>query len=328
MKKSTSLLLLILTLMTVKSYGQLSFGMSHIGFARDFKKGYVAERKANKTMFVLSNLFSKEEYEFILNECWDVSDFEVVSLDEYETKLKEYEAKKESYNVVKMTGYMKTSDNGSYLYIYIGYNSFFHIPKEEQKKDREWDVNMLSRIELFPNEELRLLNLHNDEDNKKFSYLFYNEASMHNYTLGFLKNYFQKLNNLLKDETEVYWMYEDGEYLPELSKLSKETLLVPDYVLTHTYLTEDESREKTFKSYPYKIEFIETDKLDKKIINEEEVYYLRYVQVGAQKFWQVVNSKSGEILYRGYAGGISGLSRELKAKHVADLAKAVKKASK
>jgi hypothetical protein len=328
--KAIAILILIITSFDVTS--QISFGYVHTGPARKLESELIQKIKSRKTYFALSSLFIKDEYDFILKESWKATEYKVLTFEEYlnEDFKKERKEKRESYNVLLMSGYMKTTDNGTYLYIYLNMLTFNYIEEINRKKNStsEYEINQVARIELFPKEELRVLNLGVKEDNAKFSQLFYNEASMYNYSLGFLKNYFQKLSNLIEKETPSYWLYENGGSLPELGKLTDHTLYVPDYILKHTKLTENESLSKTFKNYPYKIEFIETEKLDEKIINEEEIYYFRYVQVGAQKFWQVINSKSGEILYRGYAGGISGLGTEIKAKHISELVSAIKKAKK
>lgn len=324
--------ILILLIISFDYTSQISFGYVHTGPARKFKSEFIQKIKGVKTYFVLSSLFSNDEYDFILKDSWKATEYKLLTFDDYlnDNFKKERKEKGESYNVVLMSGYMKTTDNGTYLYIYINMLTFNYIEEINRKKNSTsvYEINQVARIELFPKEELSALHLGIKEDNVKFSQLFYNEASMYNYSLGFLKNYFQKLSNLIENETLSYWLYENGGSLPELSKLTDHTLYVPDYILKHTRLTQNESLIKTFKNYPYKIEFIETEKLDEKIINEEEIYYFRYVQVGAQKFWQVVNSKNGEIIYRGYAGGISGLGTEIKSKHISELVSAIKKAKK
>jgi hypothetical protein len=165
--------------------------------------------------------------------------------------------------------------------------------------------------------------------NKIFNALYTGDVFF-NYKLGFLKNYFQKINDLIKNE-EVYWMYED-DYLPELKKLSNHKLYIPSY-MTIKYNgwkrqdseKNDKNVEDIFKKYDYQYEIISDEDLNNKILNNQELYYLRYVRMNAERFLQVVNSKTGEIIYRNY---ITGLSYKIKSKHIKDLNKKIIKASK
>ena len=65
--------------------------------------------------------------------------------------------------------------------------------------------------------------------------------------------------------------------------------------------------------------------MNNKILNNEELYYLRYVRMNAERFLQVVNSKTGEIIYRNY---ITGMSYNIKSKDIKELNDKIKKASK
>lgn len=77
--------------------------------------------------------------------------------------------------------------------------------------------------------------------------------------------------------------------------------------------------------YNYKYEVISDEELNNKILNNEELYYLRYVRMNAERFLQVVNSKTGEIIYRNY---ITGMSYNIKSKDIKELNDKIKKASK
>ena len=70
---------------------------------------------------------------------------------------------------------------------------------------------------------------------------------------------------------------------------------------------------------------ISDEELNNKILNNEELYYLRYVRMNAERFLQVVNSKTGEIIYRNY---ITGMSYNIKSKDIKELNDKIKKASK
>jgi hypothetical protein len=114
----------------------------------------------------------------------------------------------------------------------------------------------------------------------------YSEDVFFNYKPGLLKNYFQKINTLLKKE-ELYWMYED-DYSPELKKLAGNKLYVPSYIaIQYTGWTRKDSEadnktiEELFKKYEYHYQIISDEELSDQILHNEEFYYLRYVRMNA-----------------------------------------------
>lgn len=159
----------------------------------------------------------------------------------------------------------------------------------------------------------------------------FNDKVFHNYTPGMLNNYLQKLNQLISDE-EVYWMYEENDYTNEILELQSNLLYIPTYfkIKTDAFTAgENESAYDDVKSlydtYVYDYEFIDIENLDDKILNGEKIYYFRYVRLNAEKFIEIVNSQTGEVIYRNY---ISGLSYNIKPKHLKELNKTISKAIK
>ena len=88
---------------------------------------------------------------------------------------------------------------------------------------------------------------------------------------------------------------------------------------------EDKEVEKLFSKYDYDYEFISTEDLDKAIEENKEFYYLRYARANAERFVQVVNSKTGEVIFREY---ITGLGYNLKAKNLGYLSDVIAKSAK
>tara|TARA_Y100000780_G_C13390721_1_gene304108 strand:- start:245 stop:535 length:291 start_codon:yes stop_codon:yes gene_type:complete len=85
--------------------------------------------------------------------------------------------------------------------------------------------------------------------------------------------------------------------------------------------------QDTFENYNYKFEFQDENEIDRRILNGEEFYYLRFVRVNSQKFIHIINSKTGEIIYRNYVAGMLS-SYNMKARHVKDINSCIKKALK
>ena len=159
----------------------------------------------------------------------------------------------------------------------------------------------------------------------------YTKDVFYNYKSGFLKNYFQKVNNQLKDGEE-YWMYEN-DYLPELKKLANNTLFIPNYHLIKfnpwkmKASDNKEEFEEVLENYDHKFQFQDENEIDKRILAGEAFYYLRFVRVNSQKFIHIVNSKTGEIIYRNYIAGMLS-SYNLKSRHINDINSKIKKALK
>jgi hypothetical protein len=80
-------------------------------------------------------------------------------------------------------------------------------------------------------------------------------------------------------------------------------------------------KKELFKDYKYKYEYIDTDVLSKKIIDGEELYYLRYAMENGQKYLHVVNSKTGEVVYKNY----HPMSYNLNADNMEEIKKAIEK---
>ena len=129
---------------------------------------------------------------------------------------------------------------------------------------------------------------------------------IHNWSPGILKNDIQTLMTLL-DRATVRSLDEKVLNLPQLKKLNTSTLYVPDYVLIkYNNLTGSESellKEKViFKNYELNYEIVSMDVLSKKIIEATgDFYYLILVKSEADKYINVINGHTGEIIYSDYA---------------------------
>ncbi|GAA4276112.1 hypothetical protein [Aquimarina mytili] len=326
---------------SVLGNAQISVGPKHIGKPGKFKKENIEKFKKTKTIFVLSNQYEKEVYEDILKASWTATPFEVVPVSEF--KLRDY--LKDEYSIATLRGHRvdKTTKSGAlvhYLYMYLEVIMYQNeeltqkLAENEGKKEKKLRkiINKhkisFARFELFPKDEFIKIAI--KSSNEEIMAATMNDDVFFNYQPGMLKNYLQKTSQLLNDE-KIYWMYEDEE-LPELKNLGSTTLYIPDYTktkynaFTMSDKEQDESKsEKLYADYEFTHEFISVKDLNTKILNNEEFYYLRYVRVNSQKFIEIVNSKSGDVIYRNYE---TGLAYNLKPKHIKELNKAIKKVIK
>ncbi|MFL0121226.1 hypothetical protein V2611_05440, partial [Tenacibaculum maritimum] len=300
---------LLLLLITFQSYSQVSVGRRHVGKSKKFKKGVLEKFKNTETIFLLSNIYEKEVYEKILKDSWNVTPYKVVDLESFE--IENYLSSK--YSVAQLAGLKRSGGGSTSLFTYIDFKIYDSdaifkkleklSPKKRKKKKQDIinkNSSNIARFYIFPKDDFIRTSLSSDIG-KIVNSLFTDDVFF-NYKPGFLKNYFQKINNLIKNE-DIYWMYED-DYLPELKKLTNNKLYIPSY-MTIKYSgwmgqdseEDDENIKDIFRKYDYGYEIISDEEISNKILNNEEFYYLRYVRMNTERFLQVVNSKTGEIIY-------------------------------
>ncbi|AUC81353.1 hypothetical protein CW733_04075 [Lacinutrix sp. Bg11-31] len=324
---------------------QVSIGARHVGKQKKFPKGRLDKFKKTETIFVLSDIIDANTYKEILDSSWDITPYKLMYRKDF--NLLDYTVG--DYSFANLEGYHITKEMESggkleYLYIYINFfmldgegleNDLSKLDKSssryKKKYEKAFESNKikLARVDLFPKDTFVPTALR--EKSSVIMDSIYNKDVFYNYKTGFLKNYFQKVNNQLKSGQE-YWMYEN-DFLPELKKLAKHTLYIPNYHFIkynpwkRKASKDKEGFEKVIENYKYKFEFQDKNEIDRRILSGEEFYYLRYVRVNAQKFVHIVNSKTGEIVYRNYIAGVMS-SYNLKSRHIENINSKIKKALK
>ncbi|OEK09886.1 hypothetical protein A8C32_10275 [Flavivirga aquatica] len=343
--KLTTLVLLFSIIF--QSYSQISVGPKHKGKPGKFKKGVLDKFKNTETIFVLSDVYERDVYEEILEKTWSVTPYKIVEFEDF--NIKKYLSNK--YSIANLSGFkrikqMKYGGTSTSLFTYFDFKIYdsesIHeelkklaskkvSSKKRIKKEREiimGNSSNIARFYVFPKDNFIHKSLSADKEELVNS--LYTEDVLFNYKPGLLKNYFQKINNLIENE-EVYWMYED-DYQPELKKLASNKLYIPSYMkikyngwAAQDGEEEDENINDIFKKYEHEYEVVSDKDLSDRIMSGEEFYYVRYVRMNVERFLQIVNSKTGEVIYRGY---ITGLSYNIKPKHIAEINSKIKKAIK
>lgn len=333
--------LIFFVCISIGCFAQVSVGPRHAGKAKKFDKGVLEKFKNTETIFVLSETLDRYDYLRILEDSWDVTPYQIVHIADFD--IDKY--LNNNYSIAKLGGFKRTTsmDYGSYtsLFTYIDFLMYDgdEISKNleklspRKKKKRKEDIieenaQKIARIYIYPKDDFIHTSMSKSMDETFVS--LYIDDVFFNYKPGFIKNYFQKVNKLIKDE-EVYWMYEN-DYEVELRNLASNKLYIPSYMAikyngwTAKDSEEDEENiEDIFKKYDYQYEIIDDMELSDRIMNNEELYYIRYVRMNTERFLQVVNSKNGEIIYRNY---IPGLSYKIKSKHIKNLNKDIARASR
>lgn len=314
--------------------------------SRRYVKNKLENFKKTKTIFVLSDVYDKPTYDSILKAGWHVTPYEIVKDKDF--NFDDYSGNQYSYAFIDWEKAIFTKNGvptGNAMvrvYLNIFMYDFDNIKRQLSKlsaKKRAKKIGyifgrnkiLVARIFLYPKGDFAMFMVINDPDeNNDVNEKLYKEDVLYNYKPGFLKNYFQKISNLIQ-KNQHYWMFQPSpKYLPELKNLKKKTLYVPDFVAREFNGTEREKKpsqkflSNMFKTYDYKYKMISSEELNKKIMNNEPIYYLMFIRANTNRFVSVVNAQTGEIVYRAY----HKLGYKLKSKHIKKLNKAIQKAVK
>lgn len=307
--------------------------------------------KKTTTLFVLPSVYDKGSYEKLLEETWSVTPYKIIHTDSFD--LKEYLTDKYSIATIDMDLYYRELEyerllpnldikpyTVSHHKVYLGikiydnrrfWERFAKVPVKKQEERLEYISDgyrlYLSKIYLTPKDTLMGLFFKRVQFPGKTKNMTH--ASMHDdvfweYKLGFLKNYLQKVNSLL-EEKKTYNPHEDINS-PKLGRLYTDTLMIPEYVISKfTYLfkvCEDTPRGNNFfSSYPYPYKIIKDVKLNEDILRGKGFYYVRYTRKNYTKVLEIINSETGDILYRKI---VRGRKLNFNEKSIKDLVNKVK----
>ncbi len=314
MRRTILIIFLFLTSITLK--GQISVN------SKNLKNAHFQHFDEVKTIFILPEIYNKATYDSILEASWHITPYEVVTLKSF--KLNNYIGAQYIFAQLKVfkTGKKKKKSHKknninirSFIEFYTyNFNKLNKSLKGIYKKNsankgkliaEAYSNNKItiSQLLLYPTGEFRTFVINNNA--KAIKEFLSHKDGFFNYKPGFLKNYFQKINNLLT-EKKNYWM-RNKEFLPEVKKLTRQTLYISDFVARKfdrskgTYSVPDTLFiNYIFANYKYAYQLINSDELSKKIMRNELLYYLMFVRLNRDRFLQIVNAQTGEIIFRSY----------------------------
>jgi hypothetical protein len=272
-----------------------------------------------------------KEYEVIFQKYWTLSKIEFIKYSD----IYKYLNTNSSFltiggYVTEVNSHMIYSDGSrssgvdyahTHIYLELWKCSDKFLSKNKDPKDfKEKDKKQISRLELFTDFTTLMMP----------SYLYKSEydteGHVRNWGLGMLKNHLQNMIFYLKKGTEKK-LYSEIINSSEIKKLSNETLYIPDYVFSKfNMFTGDESKKHDVKEilndYKFKYEVISSQDLNKKIIDDNSVfYYLQYIKSSTDKFISIINSQTGEVIYSVY----TPTSYNIKSGDLKDLSKVISK---
>ena len=336
------ILLIIMLVLSIKNYSQVAITPSDRGANEKFEKGELEKFKATTTIFVLPQLNKKEDYEKILKEVWTITPYKVVDFKDF--KMTDYADGK--YSIAKFIGDITISGKGT-VYIHTNFairildkekfdKGFAKIKADDKKYNRKLselfreNLTYIARFPLSVNNKFLVDAMAGARSDEKIGSLYdrmYTDQSFTNTNLGMLKNYFQQINQIISkgEHTGLY----DDFVTPEVKNLKEATLYIPEaYMMEYNpwkgteKLRDEKDLKKLVEDYKYQYQFIRDEDLEKKIMNNEDILYLRYVSMNGNKYLDVVNAKTGNPVYYFYG---AGFAYNLKDDDFKNISKAISK---
>lgn len=282
----------------------------------------IAKIKSGTTYVLMKDPNSESVKDFIkvFKDSWTISKLEFIKYSDFE----KYLAPEDSF--LTIGGYLTNTTGGHvtnveftklyklekgghhvywpkthiYLELWTCKEKYFQRTKKKKKKFTDRDKIRVARIELFTD----------FETIKDPAYIYQSDydgdGHIRNWGPGILKNYIQSLMVYLNNG-EARSVFTGMNNPTEIKNLKKETLYVPDYVLIKfNKINGDESKKleekEIFENYKLKYKIIPISELNEKILNDTTaIYYLIYIKSVADKFINVINSLTGEIIYSRYS---------------------------
>lgn len=336
------ILLIVMLALSIQNYAQVAVTPSYRGANEEFEKGELEKFKATTTIFVLPQLNKKEDYEKILKEVWTVTPYKVVEFKDF--NMADYADGK--YSIAKFIGDITISGKGT-VYIHTNFairildkekfdKGFAKLKTDDKKFNRKLSglfnehLTYIARFPLSVNNKFLVDAMGGARSDEKISNLYermYTEQSFTNTNLGMLKNYFQQINKIIS-KGEHSGLYDDY-VTPEVTILKENTLYIPEaYMMEYNpwkgteKLRDEKDLKKLVEDYKYKYQFIRDEDLEKKIMNNEDIFYLRYVSMNGNKFLDVVSAKTGNPVYYFYG---AGFAYNLKDDDFKNISKAISK---
>ncbi len=311
-------LVLGLILLKLTGYRQISVN------AKNVKKAGFHHFDEVKTIFVLPQIYSKATYDSILESSWHLTPYEIVNNKDFHYS----NFIGDEHIFVQISAYKTGKDkkgkkanklrSHSFIEFYTyNYHRLDNMLKDFYKRRIKTTTRaeifaenkiVITQILLYPTSEFD--SFMSKYDYKAIKKYLSGHMAFYNFQPGFLKNYFQKVEDLIKKE-QKYWIRKK-EYLPEIKNLSRQTLYIPEYVArvynpsNGTFSQPDKAFiDNIFKNYRYNYQLIDIDDLNKIIMNNEQVYYLQFIRLNRDRFLAIVNAQTGEIIYRSFEPVIS-----------------------
>ncbi|WP_179335018.1 hypothetical protein [Winogradskyella costae] len=162
----------------------------------------------------------------------------------------------------------------------------------------DFEIGYISKSDAFNSGINEITSTSKDDGN---SYKYIKNPSSYNFHLGYIKNYFQILNNKLTDN-ESLKIRDDIKNKDKLKELKSKTLYVPNWLLKEystfkLMVTKVLKSEELFEDYKYDYKVLSNEELNSKILNKDDFYYLMHTSYNGEKVITIINSLTGDVIY-------------------------------
>lgn len=270
------------------------FGQS----SKPTKPDQIAKFKSMKTIFVLSDIFSKDQYNAILSKYWKVTEFEIITLKEFDANPNKY--KQMTHSIAELKSYVLTttytSSSGTKVtnHIFVSLDWYIIDEIKEKKGKTQYKTTTFASVFFTPDVDTRI-------QTEELSLDKVSVNRLQNYKLGYFTNYIQFINDGLTLNSN-FNCFDESINKEKMKSLKTGTLILSEEIkkkFKAYQFSSGKDREITelLEDYKYKYEVLSEKEIDDKIKNNEDFYYLIYSQINAKKIISIVNSKTGEIIY-------------------------------
>lgn len=250
---------------------------------------------STKTTFILPDFLPKASYQDILKKVWDVTPYEIIYKNDFTDDTIKTDDVLAMYKSIEVEKTTKSGRVISYNFNLIDFHIVDKIKFNKKKKKNTWESSRVGAIYFTPDIKMRqnIVTLSGDREVK---------GNLLNYRLGYLKNYLQLVNKNLKNNTSID-IYDDL-IAPELKNLKDQTLYIDSNLLYgyDPYAVSEKKGpeiEKLTNDYPFNYQVVDYHKLEDKIFNSDiDFYYLMYNQINANKIINIINGKTGDVIYQ------------------------------
>lgn len=323
-----NVLLLIGFLLYNVSTAQVSIGSSvsptnlYVSKIKDTEFDYL---KKTKTYFVVPNELDFEKTKNLITSIWTFNPIEFIAQDDYNEN--DYVVENntiirihdKNYSMTKTTIGKGSRTIGNW---FVNKFELISYPSVRIKKNGKKDPEIHQFADVFFTQSILSRYKNHPSYRAKKAEEIGEEPDYYNFDYGYIKNYFQVLNDKL-NKKEMLNVRDGIVNTKKLKALKTQTLFVPDWILKTTNaftgaLGKIREPEELFEKYDFPYEMISYQALNDKILSGEKFYYLMHSQFNEYKLLSIIDSTTGEMIYlvenKGYnidSGDIKDINKEI-----------------
>ncbi|TYB78571.1 hypothetical protein [Bizionia myxarmorum] len=324
----TSFLLFIGLLLSNLSSAQVSIGSSvsptnlYVSKIKEAEFDYL---KTTKTYFIVPNELDFEKTKNLISDIWTFNDIEFVAQENYieddyvlenNTIIRIHD---ENYALVKRQLGKNDKTVGMW---FVKKFELISYPSVKINKKGEKNLEIYEFADVFFTQSILNRFQNSPHYREKKAKEISDEPDYYNFDYGYIKNYFQTLNDKL-NKKEMLNVRDGIVNTKKLKTLKEQTLFIPDWTLKSTNaftgaLSKIQEPEELFEKYEFPYEMISHQALNDKILSGEKFYYLMHSQFNEYKLLSIIDSVTGEIIYlvenKGYnikSGDLKDINKEI-----------------